>query len=256
MGNFRLIARLDIKGRNVVKSIQFEGLRKIGNPGEYARKYYMEGIDEILYMDIVASLYERSNLLDIVQETTQDVFIPITVGGGIRTLEDVAVTLRAGADKIAINTAAVKNPSILHEISDTFGSQCVVLSIEAKRLSDSHWSVYYDNGREKTDIDVLEWAQRGCSLGAGEILLTSVDKEGTAAGFDLELVKTVSSAVPVPVIACGGMGTMEHLYALVTGSVCPDAAAMAYVLHYGKLTIPDIRAGLLDKNIPIRQMPI
>ncbi|MDR3175997.1 MAG: imidazole glycerol phosphate synthase cyclase subunit [Desulfovibrio sp.] len=254
MRNFRLIARLDVKGRNVVKGIQLEGLRKMGNPNEYAKKYYRDGIDEILYMDIVASLYERGNLLDIVRETTRDVFIPITVGGGLRTLDDVTATLRAGADKIAINTAAIKRPQIIREISEAFGAQCVVLSIEAKREAGGRWSVYYDNGREKTGMDVLEWAQQGCSLGAGEILLTSVDQEGTAQGFDQELVRTVAAAVSVPVIACGGMGNLGHLDELVRRAR-PDAVAMAHVLHYGKLTVPDIRASLRSGNVPVRSVP-
>jgi cyclase len=253
MRPFRLIARLDVKGPNVVKGVQLEGLRKIGNPNILAQRYYVDGIDEILYMDIVASLYERNNLLDIVKETTKDVFIPVTVGGGVRTLSDAAALLRAGADKIAVNTAALKRPEILHEISDAFGAQCVVLSIEAKRESNSNWTAYYDNGREKSGKNVLEWAQQACSLGVGEILLTSVDQEGTAKGFDLKLVQAVTAAVSVPVIACGGMGNMVHLTDLIE-KTHPDAVAMAHVLHYEKLTISSIRKHLSGQKVPVREI--
>jgi len=254
MASMRLIARLDIKGENLVKGVQLEGLRKLGSPNAFVRKYYREGIDEILYIDIVASLYGRANLLNIVRETTKDAFIPITVGGGIRTLDDVTATLRAGADKIALNTGAVKRPALIHEISDTFGSQCAVLSIEAKREAPGRWQVYYDNGREKTGMDVLEWAQQGYALGAGEILLTSVDQEGTAAGCDVALVEAVVRAVPIPVIACGGVGSLEHI-GEVAVSAHPDAVAMAHALHYGKLTVPEIHRYLRARHIEVRTVP-
>lgn len=254
MAFLRLIARLDIKGPNLVKGVQLEGLRKLGSPNAFVQKYYREGIDEILYMDIVASLYGRDSLLNIVRETTQDAFIPITVGGGIRSLEDVRAILREGADKIAVNTGAVKRPALIHEISDTFGAQCVVLSIEAKRNAPGHWEVYYDNGREKTGMDVLEWAQQGYELGAGEILLTSVDQEGTASGCDIDLVNAVVKAVPIPVIACGGIGLREHISEVVAKAQ-PDAVAMANVLHYGKLSVPEIREHLRAKKIDVRTTP-
>lgn len=255
MGNVRLIARLDVKGQNLIKGIQLEGLRKIGDPNEFAKKYYEQGIDEIIYMDIVASLYERTNILSIIRKTTQDVFIPITVGGGIRSVENVREVLRAGADKIAINTAALKNPPIISEISKRFGSQCMVLSIEAKKIGNNKWEAYYDNGREKTGIDVVEWAVNGWKLGAGEILLTSVDKEGTAKGFDVELIHAVSNAVSIPVIASGGMGTVEHLVEAVHDG-CADAVAMAHVLHYGKMTVMDVRAAAVERNVEVRRYEV
>lgn len=253
MSNSRLIARLDIKGSNLIKSIQLEGLRKLGDPNKFAVKYYEQGIDEIIYMDIVASLYERTSLLNIVRRTTQDVFIPITVGGGIRSTDDAREVLRAGADKIAINTAAIKNPDLIQDISKRFGSQCMVLSIEAKKVAQGKWEAYYDNGREKTGIDVVEWAKKGYELGAGEILLTSVDREGTARGFDVELIKAVSTVVPIPVIASGGMGDIDDLVrAVVEG--CADAVAMAHVLHYNKMTIPDVRAAAAHHNVNVRRV--
>jgi len=187
MRNIRLIARLDVKAPNLVKGIQLEGLRKLGDPNEFALKYYGQGIDEIYYEDIVASLYERNSLLEIIEKTTENIFVPITVGGGLRSIEDVSAVLRVGADKVAVNTAAIKRPSIISEIAERFGSQCTVLSIQAKQQNGG-WEAYYDNGREHSGRDVVEWARQGEDLGAGEILLTSVDREGTAKGFDLDLI--------------------------------------------------------------------
>jgi cyclase len=253
MSNVRLIARLDIKGPNLVKGVQMEGLRVIGNTQEFASQYYKDGIDEIIYIDIVASLYGRNNLSEIVKRTSQDVFIPITVGGGIRTVEDVRKLLRAGADKVAINTASVKRPDLIRDVSRCFGSQCTVLSIQAKKLGKCKWEVYTDNGRERTGIDVLEWAIQGTELGAGEILLTSVDREGTKKGFDVDLVSTVSKAVHVPVIACGGMGNMEHLIKVVQDGNA-DAVAMASVLHCDLLNIKGIRAFALKNNMTVRKL--
>lgn len=253
MSNIRLIARLDIKGPNLIKGIQLEGLRKMGDPNEFAKSYYEQGIDEIIYLDIVASLYERSNLLNIMRRTTQDVFIPVTVGGGIRSVDDAREVLRAGADKIAINTAAIKRPDIISEISQKFGSQCMVLSIEAKRVTAGKWEAYCDNGREKTGIDVIEWALRGCRLGAGEILLTSVDQEGTKKGFDCELVREVATAVPIPVIASGGMGSVYDLEKVVKEGKA-DAVAVASLLHYGKMSVKDIRAEAIKRNVAVRKI--
>lgn len=251
MSNVRLIARLDVKGPNLIKGINLEGLRKLGDPHEFAKRYYEQGIDEIIYMDIVASLYERNSLLDIVRRSTEDVFIPITVGGGIRSSDNVRDALRAGADKVAINTAALKRPELIREISQKYGSQCMVLSIEAKRTPQGNWEAYYDNGREHTGIDVVDWAKRGYELGAGEILLTSVDREGTAKGFDIELVRAVSGEVPIPVIASGGMGSMEDLR-LVVDEGLADAVAMAHVLHYQFLSVPEIRRQAQGMGINIR----
>ena len=229
--NIRLIARLDIKGPNLIKGIHLEGLRVIGDPNKYAKKYYDQGVDEIIYMDTVASLYGRNNLSDIVKKTVQDVYVPITVGGGIRSIDDVKFLLRCGAEKIAINTAATKRPELIREVSRKFGSQCMVLSIEAKKTKDGTWEVYTENGRQKTGKDVLEWAKEGESYEAGEILLTSVDNEGTKKGFDFELVKKVSESVSIPVIASGGMGTLDDAIKVATESSA-DAIAMADILHY------------------------
>ena len=247
----RLIARLDIKGPNLIKGVHLEGLRVLGDPNRFALRYYEEGIDELLYMDTVASLYRRDNLTDILQHTAQNVFIPITAGGGVRSVEDVYELLKAGADKVAINTAATKNPSLITEVSRRFGSQCMVLSIEAKRISPGRWEVYTDNGREHTGLDVIEWVTRGAKLGAGEILLTSVDCEGTKKGFDVELVNAVSGAVSIPVIASGGMGSIEHLLEVVEKGHA-DAVAMANVLHYNRLTISAIRQAALEAKMTVR----
>lgn len=251
MNNIRLIARLDVKGPNLVKGVQLEGLRKIGDPNLFAKKYYDQGIDEIIYIDIVASLYERNNLMDIVRRTTQDVFIPLTIGGGIRSVENAQEILRAGADKVAVNTAALKRPDLVAEISRRFGSQCMVLSIEAKRVGEGKWEAYYDNGREKSGVDVIEWAKRGYELGAGEILLTSVDREGTAQGFDIELIKAVATEVPIPVIASGGMGTPYDLITAVKEGFA-DAVSMAHILHYEIATVPEIRKIAELNNINVR----
>lgn len=254
MKNIRLIARLDVKAPNLVKGIQFEGLRKIGDPNQFAVKYYSHGVDEIIYIDIVASLYERNSLLDIVERTTADVFVPITVGGGLRSIEDVGQALRAGADKVAINTAAIKDHNLISQVARKFGSQCMVLSIQAKKNRMDTWEAYYDNGRERSGIDVVEWAKKGAELGAGEILLTSVDQEGTGKGFDIDLVKEVSDVVGIPVIAGGGMGCYEDLRMLLDEDKV-DAVAMAHVLHYEHLTIPEIRTMALDQGYGVRSHP-
>jgi len=250
--NVRLIARLDIKGPNLIKGVHLEGLRVIGDPQEYARMYYEQGADELVYIDIVASLYGRSKLTEIVRRAAHDVFVPMTVGGGIRTVDDVGDLLRAGADKVAINTAAVRRPELVTEVSRRFGSQAMVLSIEAKHTGPGKWEVYTDNGRERTGLDVVEWAMRGVELGAGEILLTAVDREGTRSGFDLDLLRQVSTRVPVPVIASGGMGTVDHFIAAAKEGQA-DAVGMADVLHYGRLTIPQIRGAALEAGLPVRK---
>jgi cyclase len=248
--NVRLIARLDVKAPNLVKGVQLEGLRKLGDPNEFARRYYREGIDEIYYEDIVASLYERNSLIEIIERSTHDVFVPVTVGGGLRSVADVEAVLRAGADKVAINTAAIKSPVIVREVADRFGSQCMVLSIQAKKNGES-WEAYYDNGREHSGIDAVGWAQRGQELGAGEILLTSVDQEGTGLGFDLDLIKAVTARVDIPVIASGGMGHPDHLVSVIKEGNA-DAIAMARVLHYGMYSLEDLRARCGSEGIPVR----
>ncbi|KMJ53609.1 imidazole glycerol phosphate synthase [Vogesella sp. EB] len=246
----RLIARLDVKGENLIKGVHLEGLRVIGDPQEYARRYYEQGADELIYMDIVASLYGRSNLVEIVQRTAHDVFVPLTVGGGIRSIEDVSNLLRAGADKIAINTAAVHRPELIREVAQKFGSQCMVLSIEAKRHGDNHWEIYTDCGREKSGLDVIEWAKRGIELGAGEILLTSIDQEGTRKGFDLELLKAVSEVSPVPVIMSGGYGEPQHLRDVIANGA--DAVAFADTLHYTRTELSELRNIAAEMNVKVR----
>ena len=221
----RLIARLDIKGPNLIKGIHLEGLRVIGDPQEHAKKYYEQGADELIYIDIVASLYGRSKLPEIVSRT---------------------------ADKVAINTAAVQRPSLINEVSRRFGSQCMVLSIEAKKQSDTMWEVYTDSGREKTGIDVVDWAKEGVEQGAGEILLTSIDYEGTRKGFDIDLIKKITDAVNIPVIASGGMGSEEHIrFAIEEGGA--DAIAMADILHYERSTINLIREEANKADIGVRK---
>ncbi len=250
MGKIRVIARLDIKDNYIVKGIQLEGLRKIGNPNEYAKMYYEQGIDEILYMDIVASLYNRNSLSDIIFHTTDDVFIPITVGGGLRSIEDVRNILKTGADKVAINTAAIKRPEIITEIAETFGSQCMVLSVEAKKVADHKWEAYYDNGREHSNYDVIEWIKKGVELGAGEILLTSVDKEGMQRGVDEELIRAVCKEVSVPVIASGGVGSYKDV--LQAAKQGASAVAVASLLHYKKTDVITLKKDLVESGQEVR----
>ena len=251
MRNIRLIARLDIKGPNLIKGIHLEGLRVMGSPNEHALRYYLQGADELIYMDCVASLYGRNHLSDIVTAAAKDIFVPMTVGGGIRSVCDVAEILRAGADKVAVNTAAVTNPQLVTDIARRFGSQCMVLSIEAKQVGQDRWEVYTDNGRERTGLDVVEWVKRGVAMGAGEILLTSVDREGTRKGYDIALVNAVSAEVSVPVIASGGMGKPEDLLTVVNEGGA-DAVAMADILHYKRAEIGDIRAVAENAGLGVR----
>lgn len=253
MSNIRLIARLDIKGPNLIKGIQMEGVRKLGDPRDFACQYYEDGVDEIFYADAVASLYDRSKLMEIVEYTAENVFVPITVGGGLRSIDDVRDMLRAGADKVAINTAATHRPELITEVAEEFGSQCMVLSIQAKSRSGGGWEAYRDGGREHTGLDAVEWAIRGQDLGAGEILLTSVDHEGMRSGFDIKLTREVSDAVTIPVIASGGMGKPGHLVDAVEKGHA-DAVAMAHVLHYKKFSLPEIRTYGQQQGIPVRHV--
>jgi cyclase len=253
MSNIRLIPRLDIKGPNLIKGIHLEGLRVVGDPQDFAIKYYEEGADELIYMDAVASLYGRNSLSEIIKKTVENVFIPITVGGGIRSAYDVNDILRSGADKVAINTAVSKKPKLIKELSEHFGSQCIVLSIEAKQIEKNKWEVYTDNGREHTGKDVVEWAKYAVDLGAGEILLTSIDFEGTQKGFDIELTRSVSEAVSVPVIASGGMGCSQDLCDAVEMGKA-DAVSIAHVLHYDKISLPRIRDEAINANIKLRYL--
>jgi cyclase len=250
--NIRLIARLDIKGPNLIKGIHLEGVRVIGSPSEHALRYYQQGADELIYMDCVASLYGRNHLADIVSLAAENIFVPMTVGGGIRSVDDATQILRAGADKVAVNTAAVANPGLVTEIARTFGSQCMVLSIEAKQVGPMHWEVYTDNGRERTGLDVIEWVKRGVAMGAGEVLLTSVDREGTRKGFDIDLVRAVTAEVSVPVIASGGMGKADDLVQVVREGGA-DAVAMADILHYKRAQIGEIRALAEAEGLGVRR---
>lgn len=227
----RIIPRLDIKGGDVVKGIHLEGLRVLGKPEWFARAYYEQGADELLYLDVVASLYGRNSLLDIVARTSREIFIPLTVGGGLRTLDDITAALRAGADKVALNTAAIKRPELIREAAGRFGSSTMVISIEAIKQPDGHYEAYTENGREPTGLDAVEWARRAAALGAGELLVTSIDREGTGEGFDVELIRAMASSVEVPVIACGGAGRVEHVRDVVTRGGA-DAVCLASLLHY------------------------
>jgi len=235
----RLIARLDIKNEYVIKGIHLEGLRKVGEPNAMARSYYDQGIDEIVFMDAVASLYDRNNLFHIIENACRDVFVPIALGGGLRTVEDVSRALGAGADKVVVNTGAVRNIRMIEEVAHRFGSQCLVGSIEAKKR-DGTWKVYIDNGREPTNHDVVEWARTLQESGVGEILLTSVDQEGTSRGFDVDLVERVNAAISRPLIVSGGYGKPAHLQFLLNRTQ-PSAVAFASVLHYQRATVQDLR---------------
>lgn len=250
MRKIRLIPRLDIKGPNLIKGVRLEGLRVMGNPQEFAARYYEAGADELIYMDTVASLYGRNSLRDIVSHAAEHIFVPLTVGGGLRSVQDVKDILRCGADKVAINTAAVLRPDLITEVAERFGSQCMVLSVEAKQTGKGGWEVYTDNGRERTGRDVVSWCQQAVSLGAGEILLTAVDREGTRKGFDDELVAAVAAKVSVPIIASGGMGKVEDLVEVVRHGA--DAVAMADILHYGRASLPEIREAAIAAGLTAR----
>lgn len=232
--NARIIPRLDIKGPNLVKGIHFEGLRVLGKPEDFARMYYEAGADELIYIDAVASLYGRNSLLEIVRRTASEIFIPLCVGGGLRSVDDIRTVLRAGADKVSINTAAVRRPELIREAARTFGSSTIVVSIEAIRRADGSYEAYTDYGREHSGVDAFEWALRAVELGAGELIVTAIGREGTGKGYDLELTRRIADSVGVPVIASGGAGRIEHISEVLTDGRA-DAASMASLLHYGML---------------------
>jgi cyclase len=247
----RVIARLDIKGNRLIKGIHLEGWRFLpGDPNEYCLKYYQEGADEILYVDAVASLYNRESLKDIIRKTTENVFVPLTVGGGIRNLEDVTEILRSGADKVAICTQAVKTPELISRVADKFGSQCMVVSIQAKKDGQGKYKVWYDVAREKTEMEVEEFAQKVEALGAGEILLTAIDQEGTGKGMDTHLIQLVSSATRIPVIACGGFSSPKDFISATENGA--DAVAIAKALHYKQTDIQEIKAFANANGIKVR----
>jgi imidazole glycerol-phosphate synthase subunit HisF len=231
MRSVRVIARLDIKGPNLVKGIHLEGLRVLGKPEDFASYYYDNGADELFYQDVVASLYERNSLHDIVSATARKSFIPLTVGGGIRTIDDIKNVLRAGADKVSINTAAIRNPQFIREAARKFGSSTIVVAIEAIKQADGQYQAFIDNGREYTGAEVLQWAKTVAELGAGEIVITSVDREGTGTGYDIELTRMVADAVDIPVIAHGGAGTLQHVAEVIEDGRA-DAVTMASMIHY------------------------
>jgi cyclase len=234
MKNIRIIPRLDIKGPNLVKGIHLEGLRVLGNPNDFAKHYYENGADELFYQDVVASLFERNSLSGVISGTAKKIFIPLTVGGGLRTLNDIKVALRAGADKVSLNTAVFKNPNIIREASLSYGSSTIVVAIEAIKQENGQYMAYTDNGREYTGVEVKEWAQKVEHLGAGEIILTSVDKEGTGEGFDIELTKMVSESVSIPVIAHGGAGSPQDVIQVIKVGKA-DAVSLASIFHYNVL---------------------
>lgn len=247
----RIIPCLDVNNGRVVKGVNFVNLRDAGDPVEIASVYDKAGADELVFLDITASSDSRSIVLDMVKRVAQTVFIPFTVGGGIRTVDDFRMILKEGADKISVNSAAVKRPELIHEAADRFGSQCVVLAIDAKRKEDGKWTVYLNGGRVDTGIDAIEWAKEGARLGAGEILLTSMDCDGTKAGFDNALTRAVSDSVNIPVIASGGAGNMEHFYDTLTEGGA-DAALAASLFHYKEMEIMDLKHYLNDRGIPVR----
>ncbi len=253
--SLRLIARLDIKGENLIKGVHLEGLRKIGEPNEFARKYYEQGADELIYMDTVASLYGRNHLSNLIRQSAEEIFIPMTVGGGIRTIEDVTQILRSGADKVAVNTAAVLDPKLVTNIARRFGSQCMVISIEAQKIGPDNWEVLTNGGREKTGLNVVDWVKQCVGNGAGEVLLTSVDREGTRQGFDVGLVKAVTESIEVPVIASGGMGTPNDVDEVVRLGQA-DAIAMADILHFNRFQISEVRDASKKFGFEVRNFEV
>lgn len=247
----RIIPCLDVKDGRVVKGVSFVNLRDAGDPVEQARVYDAEGADELVFLDITASHERRDIVLDMVRSVAESVFIPFTVGGGIRTVEDMRSLLLAGADKVSVNSAAVRTPQIVADGALEFGSQCVVVAIDAKR-SNGGWQVYVNGGRVPTGLDAVQWAQRVAELGAGEILLTSMDADGTQAGYDVALTRAIADAVPVPVIASGGAGALEHFHAALTEGGA-DAALAASLFHYRQLSIAEVKAYLAGRHVPVRR---
>lgn len=235
----RVIARLDVKNQFVIKGIHLEGLRKVGDPIELAKAYYTAGIDEIMFMDSVASLYGRNNLFPVIRKASEEVFVPITIGGGIRSVDDVAQALDSGADKVAINTAAVHSPKLIEDVARKYGSQCVVASIQTKKVPGG-WEAYVDAGREKTGLSALEWAKRVVELGAGEMVVTSIDQEGTKSGFDIEIAQAINDSINIPVIISGGYGQPKHIGELWKRTQ-PSGLCFASVLHYKTATVTELK---------------
>lgn len=247
----RIIPCLDVKDGRVVKGVNFVNIRDAGDPVELAKYYSDQGADEIVFLDITATSDDRATVADVVERTAAQVFVPLTVGGGIRTIDDFRLLLRAGADKISVNSAAVSDPTLISRAAELFGSQCVVLAIDGRLCEDGTWEVVVAGGRKSTGLDVIEWAKMGQKLGAGEILLTSMDADGTKAGFDLAMTKAVTDAVSIPVIASGGCGCLEHFAQVFNETGC-DAALAASLFHFGELTVPQVKDFLKERNIPVR----
>ena len=247
----RIIPCLDVRDGKVVKGINFVGIREVGDPVECAEEYNRQGADEIVFLDITATHEHRKTMADVVRRTAEKVFVPLTVGGGISTIEDFATMLRAGADKVSVNSAALKNPDLIAQAADKFGSQCVVVAIDARKMEDGSWHAYVAGGRKDTGIDAVWWAKRACELGAGEILLTSMDADGTKEGFDLLLLNAVCEVVNIPVIASGGCGTLKH-FSEVFEKTGADAALAASLFHYRELTVGQVKEHLHAHNIPVR----
>lgn len=247
----RIIPCLDVKEGKVVKGINFVGIKDVGDPVEIAKAYNAEGADELVFLDITASFEERKTMIDVVERTSREVFIPLTVGGGVNSIEDIKNLLRAGADKVSINSAAVRNPNLISEGAESFGSQCIVVAIDGKRRADGGFNVYVKGGREDTGIDAIEWAKKVEELGAGEILLTSMDKDGTRDGFDIEFLNEVLKVVNIPVIASGGCGDIDSFYEVFKETDC-DAALAASIFHYKEATIGEVKEYLHERNIEVR----
>ena len=247
----RIVPCLDVRDGKVVKGVNFVGIKEVGDPVECAAEYDRQGADEIVFLDITASNEGRGTMLDVVRRTAQKVFVPLTVGGGIRTIDDFPDTLRAGADKVSVNSAAVKNPQLIKEAADIFGSQCVVVAIDAKKCDDGHYTVVINGGRIDMGIDAVEWARKAEELGAGEILLTSMDTDGVKGGFDLDMLNAVCSVVKIPVIASGGCGKLEH-FTEVFEKTNSSAALAASLFHYKELTVGQVKEEMQKHNIPVR----
>ena len=247
----RIIPCLDVRDGRVVKGVNFVNIRDAGDPVELAKYYSDQGADEIVFLDITATSDARDTVADVVERTAAQVFVPLTVGGGIRTLEDFQRLLRAGADKISVNSAAVVRPELISEAAERFGSQCVVLAVDARSRGDDTWEVVVAGGRKPTGMDLIEWVKKGEALGAGEILLTSMDADGTKAGFDLAMTKAVTNAVSIPVIASGGCGSLAHFAEVFEETGC-DAALAASLFHFGELTVPQVKEYLETRQIPVR----
>lgn len=248
----RIIPCLDVKDGRVVKGTNFVGLRDAGDPAELAAIYDKELADELIFLDITASCEERNTMVQMVEETASQVFIPFTVGGGIRTVDDIRKMLKAGADKVSLNTAAIKNPELITEGAKRFGCQCIVLAVDARQRGEDQWEVYINGGRTPTGLNVLDWVKRATALGAGEILLTSMDRDGTKDGYDIKLTRAVSEAVGVPVIASGGAGELVHFYDVLTAGKA-DAVLAASVFHFGQFTVGQVKQYLKSKGVEVRQ---